>query len=58
MDENCLNFHPQAEADVQQEAFVKPPSGRSAYSRFSMADVHVSPFPPPPQTGRQAWSFS
>lgn len=41
MDENCLNFRPQAEADVQQEAFVKPLSGRSAYSRFSMADVHL-----------------
>lgn len=39
---NCLNFRPQAEADRQQESFVKPLSGREAYRRFNVADdVHL-----------------
>lgn len=41
VDENSLNFHPQTEADVQQEQFVKPLRGRSAYCRFDMANVHL-----------------
>lgn len=41
VDENCLNFRPQTEADMQQESFVKPLSGRSAYCRFNMVDVHL-----------------
>lgn len=37
-----MNFRPQAEADRQQESFVKPLSGREAYRRFNVADdVHL-----------------